>query len=187
MRDYSAELNQALERFTPAGDYIASSLAAQFVDYLQETDPDLIRGWLETCAVVLVTQYISDRRRFRASFAAKQAPRNAFAEAAGRFDTARREQRDGVPAGTYGGSTAPLSVFAERLVINEKNVSRPIGQMTREDHMYVAGQHHMRAKAALFEKAFHEAIAERIPKGGVTSDVLTEEQYFKIRATMAAI
>jgi hypothetical protein len=186
-RDYVTEMNAAMDVFAPDGDHVAADLMAMFADHLDATDPDLLHGFLYAYRVPILTEHFGTRRRTRRRFAARQGPRNAFHEAAQQYERHLDEQRTGVPAGSTGGDPAPLSVFAQYLVVNGRNLARPIGRMTQEDCFYVADQYGKRAKSSLLEEAFHRAVGERIPDGGVVTDVFTEETYRSLRDSIATL
>lgn len=170
-RDYRAEFLAYVDNNWPSGDYVRSVLAIDLVEDLRRSDPDLLAGWLEVNAEAFVTRFIGDRDRNQRSSEASTAPKRAFKAAAEK---------------AAAGDTTAMSVFAATLVVNEENLSRPIGSMTKADHLFVAGEHVKRSNVALFEAAFHKAVAKKIPAGKTTADVLTEAEYERLHRSIRA-
>lgn len=175
-RDYFAEMDEFIDNYLPDGDWIGSEVAMTLVAHLELHDPDLLTGWLRARSVPLLTEVIGTRRRARARLARLRAPKSSTGPFAA-YEAHLREQAEGLSPGSLGGSPEPLSLFSQRLVVSPDNVARKIGDMTRADHLYVAERHEARARSALLEQAFHRAVADRIPEGGVTSDVFSEDTY----------
>jgi hypothetical protein len=170
-RDYAADFAAYLDKHQPTGDFVIGPVATELVWGLRESDPDLLQGWLQEHAVAIVADCIRARQRAARSRAASQAKAVAFGDAADRFSA---------------GDSAALSPFTAHLVVNEKNLRRPVKDMTKEDHLFVAGAHEARSNAALLLAAFHKAIAKRIPPGKTTSDVFSEEEYLALRNSIGA-
>jgi hypothetical protein len=187
IRNFSGEFNAVVEGFLPAGDYIAAQVAAAVLGHLRRHDPELLAGYLDERAEALVTEELSHRRRLAAKAALAQAPRGLFRAAVAGFEGHLAERAAGLAAGTLGGDPVPLSVFAQHLVVNGRNLARPIGRMTRRDVLYVAEQYASRARSAELENAFYLAVAKRIPEGGVVADVMTEDQFLRLRDSIRAV
>lgn len=165
-RDFIAEFEAYLEKHLPDGDFIAPVVAAEMVEHLRSTDASLLAGWLNTRAPVIIADHIGTRDRVQRAKAARQRPVREFASAAEQLAA---------------GDAEAMSIFRERLVVNAENLRRPIGDMTKDDHLFVAADHVKRSEAALFEASFHRAIAKKIPVGKTTKDVLSEEEYVRLR------
>lgn len=172
MRDHLRDMTKAIDNFIPEEDYVSSDLSAQLVAHLRDSDPDLLTGWLNDCANILIAHEISARRRYRVRAAVKQLPRDVFANAVAEHEA---------------GDSTSLSIFAEHLVVNEKRISRAIGSMNRDDHLWVAASHHSRSKVALMKAAFHEAVAAQIPPGQTTADVMDEDTYRRLYDSIDAL
>jgi hypothetical protein len=170
-RDYRADFQAFVDQRMPSGDYVLPVLAADLVTELRKTDPALLRGWLDANAAQFVTQVLGDKARSDRGRRASDAPRSAFADAADRFT---------------GGDEDALKPFDLHFVVGDDMVRRRLGDMTKADHIYVAGEHTKRSNAALFESAFHKAVAKRIPAGKTTQDVMDEQEYLRLRSSIRA-
>ena len=169
-RDYRQAMNDLLALKTPDSEYVPAVVAAELVDYLTEHDPDLLDGWLREMATALLTDVIGVKARAARARSQRHASASAFAEAAARFDAT--------------GDAEPLSVFRVTCVVSEDNLRRAIGDMTRDDHLYVAESYASSAATAAMEAAFHKAIAKRLTGGKRTSDVMDEATYLRIRESI---
>ena len=176
-RDYVADMRAALDSFVPAGDYIAAETGAAFVAHLRDRDPGLLAGWLDTRAELLLTQEISYLRRTRRQLAHGKATRDVFHQAATAIDTANA-------TGNPADAAAALNIFEQHLVVNGERLSRPIGKTTKADHEYVADQYEQSEKRSAIAKAFHRAVAKRIPNGGTLDQVMSPEDYLRLRASI---
>lgn len=170
-RDYRAEFHAFIDQRMPTGDYVLPVVAAELVTQLRKTDPQLLRGWLDSNAAQFVTQVLGDQARSQRGRQISEAPRSAFKTAADRFSE---------------GDEDALKQFDLHFVVSDDMLRRRLGDMTKADHLFVAGEHIKRSNAALFESAFHKAIARRIPAGKTTQDVLTEDEYLRLRSSIRA-
>lgn len=161
-RNYLADMNTAIEEAVPGGDYTAPVVAAGLVAHLRETDPDLLAGWLDLRAEVVLADVIARRSNSKRQTARVFAPRRAFAEAARSFETE--------------GEAVALRPFAFEYVVDAANTRRAVGQMTSADCLFVAGRYEDTARQAKLEAAFHRAVAKKVGAGTV-GDAFTEEQY----------
>ena len=169
-RDYRADMNDLLDVKTPESEYVPAVVAAELVDYLREHDTDLLRGWLDSMAVSLLTDVIGLRARATRARAQRHASASAFADAARKFETSRDAE--------------VLSVFRVTCVVSEDNLRRAIGDMTRADHLFVAERHDTSARTAQMEAAFHRAIAKRLKGNQRTADVMDEDTYLRLRESI---
>lgn len=165
-RDYRAEFQAFVDERLPSGDYILPVLSADLVAELRKTNPSLLAGWLNVNAEQFVTQTLGDQARSRRGKQVSDAPRSAFKTAADRFSA---------------GDEDALKQFDLHFVVSDDMLRRRLGDMTKADHLFVAGEHVKRSNAALFESAFHKAVAKRIPVGKTTADVMTEDEYARLR------
>lgn len=170
-RDYRADFQAFVDQRMPSGDYVLPVFAAELVAELRKAEPALLRGWLDANAAQFVTQVLGDQARSERGRRASDAPRSAFADAADRF---------------AGGDEDALKAFDLHFVVSDDMLRRRLGDMTKADHLFVAGEHVKRSNAALFEAAFHKAVAKRIPDGKTTQDVLTEDEYLRLRSSIRA-
>ncbi len=170
-RDYRADFQAFIEQRMPSGDYVLPVLAGDLVTELRQSDPALLRGWLDANAAQFLTQWLGDQARSQRGRQASDAPRSAFKDAADRFS---------------GGDENALKQFDLHFVVSDDMLRRRLGDMTKADHLFVAGEHVKRSNAALFEAAFHRAVAKRIPAGKTTSEVLTEDEYLRLRSSIRA-
>lgn len=166
--DYNAQFQDFVDERRPTGDYVLAVFAADLVTELRETNPDLLTNWLDINAAQFVTQVLGDQERSRRGRLLSDAPRSVFKIAANRF------------------RAGDESAFAQYFVVSDDKLRRRLGDMTRADHLFVAEWHIKRSNAALFEAAFHRAIAKRIPVGMTTKDAMSEAEYIRLRATLAA-
>jgi hypothetical protein len=157
-RDYIGEMNSAIAESLGDGDVIAPVVAEKLHAHLLEVDPDLLAGWLRECAVHFLTRTIGDRDR------SDRATARSRCEAR-RFSTAAKS-----------GDTETLSTFAVRLVVNDANTRRPIGEMTGADHLHVAREYGQTAASARMLEAFHRAVAKKVGKKK-TAEVMDELTY----------
>lgn len=72
------------------------------------------------------------------------------------------------------------SLMAVGYIINDQNARRQLGDMTSEDHLYVADQYQKRWNENRMRDALHRNLARSLAPGQVTSDVWTEEQLRKL-------
>ncbi|HEY9367594.1 hypothetical protein [Streptomyces sp.] len=157
-RDYIAEMNAAIADAMGEGDIVAPVVAEKLLAGLQETDPDLLDGWLHASAAQFLTMAIGSSDRRERTLVRRRASSRRFAEVA------------------ESGDVAALSTFAVRLVVDGDNTRRPIGQMTGSDHRFVAGEYGRSAKTARMLQSFHLAVAKKVGKRK-TVEVFSEEQY----------
>jgi hypothetical protein len=164
-RDFIAEMALAVEAAIPAGDYVASVVAAGLVDRLREDDPELLAGYLDLKAAVILADVVARRSNSKRQAARIGAPRKAFAEAARTFGT--------------DGDVAVLSPFAAEYVVNDDNTRRTVANMTAGDCRFVAAKYEDAARISKLEAAFHRAVAKKV--GGKTvGEVFTEDQYLEM-------
>lgn len=160
-RDYIAEMSQAVEAAIPAGDYVASVVAADLVERLREQDPELLASWLDLKAAVILADVVARRSNSRRQSARIGAPRRAFAEAARSFT---------------GGDAEALHPFAAEYVVDEDNTRRAVANMTANDCRFVAAKYEDAARISKLEAAFHRAVGKKIGTR-LVGEVFTEAQY----------
>jgi hypothetical protein len=161
-RDYLAEMGTAIDEAVPDGDYTAPLVAADLVDRLRADDPELLVGWLNLRAAVVLADVIARRSNSKRQAARVFAPRRAFAEAARGFEAS--------------GEAVVLRPFAFEYVVDAANTRRAVAQMTARDCQFVADRHEETARSARLEASFHRAVAKKLGARTV-GDVFTEEEY----------
>ncbi|MGW5636693.1 hypothetical protein [Streptomyces sp. NPDC003832] len=163
-RDFIAEMAQAVEAAIPAGDYVASVVAADLVERLRSEDPELLAGWLDLKAAVILADVVARRSNSRRQATRIGAPRKAFAEAARSFGD---------------GDITALRPFAAEYVVDEGNTRRSVANMTADDCRFVASKYEDAARISKLEAAFHRAVAKKIG-GQLVGEVFTEGQYLEM-------
>lgn len=164
-RNYLSDMDAAIEEAMPDGDYVAPSVAVDLVAHLRSMDPDLLAGWLNLRAEVVLADVIARRSNSKRQTARILAPRRAFAEAARSF------QSDG--------EAVVLRPFAFEYVVDAANTRRTVAQMTAADCLFVAGRYEDSARTARMEAAFQKAVAKKLGERTV-AEVFTEEQYLSM-------
>ena len=163
-RDFITEMTQAVEAAIPAGDYVASVVAAELVERLREQDPELLSGYLHLKAAVILADVVARRSNSKRQANRIGAPRRAFAEAARSFS---------------GGDAAALSPFAAEYVVDEANTRRTVANMTADDCRFVASKYEDAARISKLEAAFHRAVGKKIG-ARLVGEVFTEAQYLEM-------
>lgn len=164
-RDYLADMNAAIERAVPDGDYTAPVVAAELIAHLRQSDPGLLAGWLDLRAETMLTDVIARRSNSKRQAARHLRPRRAFAEAARSFESS--------------GDAVVLKPFTFEYVVDAANTRRTVGQMTAADCLFVADRYEDTARTAKLEASFHRAVAKKVGRK-VVGDVFTEEQYLSM-------
>lgn len=163
-RDYIAEMSQVVEASIPAGDYVASVVAADLVERLRMEDPDLLAGWLDLKAAVILADVVARRSNSRRQAARIGAPRKAFAEAARSFTD---------------GDIEALHPFAAEYVVDDENTRRAVANMTADDCRFVASKYEESARISKLEAAFHRAVGKKIG-ARLVGEIFTEAQYLEM-------
>lgn len=161
-RDYLSEMSAAIAEIMGTGDVIAPLIAEKVHAHLLATDPDLLTGWLKVNALRFLTDTIGDQDRHERARMRASSKARAFATAAD------------------SGDVSTLSIFTTmRYVIDDQYTRRPVGMMTRTDHLFVAQNYRSEARTARLLASFHEAIASKI--GDLTTaEALSEEEYLRL-------
>lgn len=168
-RDYRVDLQAFIEARMPDSDYVQAVVAQKITAELREKDPDLLAGWLDLNAEQVLNQYIGTQERSQRARVRAGADASVFGEAADRHAA---------------GDQTAMHPFQLRLVVTDDLLRRRVGDMTKADHLFVAEKYEETSNSALMESAFHRAISKKIPNGKTTSDVLSEEQYLRIRKSI---
>lgn len=161
------ELNSLMSQYVDKivhanGDVVPAVAARELSRELLRTDPELLTGWLDNNADVFIAEAISKALRSARARARAQARPRAFKKATEEFEKT--------------GDSSVFSVFDVRLCIDDNNTQRRIGDMTGNDHMFVANRHYTDSRRAKLLGDFHRSLADRLGDQRV-SDVYTEEQF----------
>jgi hypothetical protein len=162
-RDVNALMNEfILEIVDVEGDIVPPVEAWNLVTKLIETDPELLSAWLHLHAKSFIAEHIRFHLKSARSRARSRATSAAFGESARRF------------AAT--GDTAELAGWMNvRYFVDSQSTQRRLGDMTREDLLFVASHYDRTARSALLEEAFTRALAAQVGSRTV-AEVFTEEQ-----------
>lgn len=160
----------ALELHVPPGDFTVSEVAEKTLMYLEEVDPAVLAVWLREIGLQTLHEHLRGRLLRQRQRFGKAARARAFAVAAGEYE------KDG--------NAQHLSPFKLTYVVNERNVRRRVADMTAEDHEFVADRYRVTADRNLLLEAFHRQVARRIGEGRTTADVLDEDTYTRLYASI---
>jgi hypothetical protein len=124
------------------GDLLPAKAGQQVVDNLRRNDPALLAGWLDECAVALVTGVLRDLNRARRSRQGHERPRTQFAAAAA------------------GGA---LSAYRLRFMIAD-GAQRFLRDMTVDDCDFIAKTYTSRGDAEYRRAAFFDAVRSEMQR-----------------------
>lgn len=160
-----------IDSVTEKGEIVARVVAESIVEELRTHDPAFLAEWLDARAGEILGDYIRDRLNSRRATARVMHSRSVFAAAASSFEET--------------GDVASFSAFDALVVVNEDNLRRRVGDMTKEDCLFVAHAYgRSRREAEMYER-FHLALAEKLGDSTVR-DVYTEEQYRAMLSSFAS-
>lgn len=160
IRDYAAEMRAAIDAETGDGPYVARVAAGRLVKHLRDTDPELLRGWLDLMAEQFVWQAINDRDRSMRGHARQSAKPRAFADdarAAEAGDGSRLVRWLSVPFTVADGSRVRL------------------GEMRRADLLFAGDAYEARERENRLTAAFLRAVARKVGDDRVR-DHYTDDQ-----------
>ena len=160
-------VDEALEE---AGPSWTSALVAQgVVTRLREMDPELLNKWLDLQAEQVVRTMINDILRQRRSQARVESEQrkatSVFNDATRRFEA--------------GDKTALGAWLNSVYVVDTDNTRKRLGEMEREELLFVASYYTERARFSAMQAAFLKAIAEKVGAGTV-SDRFTDEDLSRL-------
>jgi hypothetical protein len=170
-RNYQTEMLAAVNAAIPEDGFITALVARELVEKLRATDPELLEGWLQERAEVIVTDYIhhlvKNRRRPPSPEAKK---RENFSQAVEAFmqsgDTQEFRERVSSP-------------FTWHYVVRDDNFKKPVGKMNGADLRYVANSFQATKHQAAFRESFFRAVSKRVGDKCV-EEVFTVEQYISM-------
>lgn len=158
--DFVAEMRAVIDEATGVGPYVSRVVAAEIVEKLRESNPDLLSGWLDLQAEQLVWREINDRdRSFRAQ---------------ARATASRRRFGDAVDA-AEGGDSEPLRRLLDMPFVIASGERVPLAVMTGVDCGFVADGYQRSARRAQMHAALLRALERRVGTDRV-EDHYTEEQ-----------
>jgi hypothetical protein len=161
-RNYSHEMSVVLGRILESGDDIVVSVeASKLVAHLAETDPDLLRGWLTSNAEQFVSDALGARLRSKRAYVRRTSQARAFSTAA------------------QSGDVTKLKPFQVRHIVDDHHTQRAVGQMTGDDHVFVAQSYDLSAQTSQMLAAFHRAVARKVGSRR-TEEVMDEETYLRL-------
>ncbi len=162
-RDYAAEMRAVIDSETGSGPYVSRVVAAQIVEKLSVTDPDLLNGWLHAQAEQLVWQAINDRDRSLRAHARTATGRAAFAVASAAHDC---------------GDSSSLRGFLEAPYVVEDGTRRRLADLRADDLLFVAAGYEAAARKNAMHAVFMRALAKKVGAGRVadhfTNDSLAD-------------
>jgi hypothetical protein len=158
-RDETAEINALIDELIEADDDLIPATAAEkLVATLEETDAELLDGWLRLGAQSFMTRTITDRIRHLRAQAAANHVKTRFSRAA------------------KSGDNAGLGVFAIRFCVDDDNTQRRVADMRGPDHLFVASDYERSGKRSMVLASFHKKVAAKVGDKK-TSEVFGEEEY----------
>jgi NaMN:DMB phosphoribosyltransferase len=145
------------------GTWSAPGVANAVVTQLRERDPELLAGFLDLCAVAMVTRLINDRDQSTRSYNRKTASRSVFEKAA-----RLHEEGDSEPL-------EKLTHFLQELYVSPDGIKVYLKDMRAPELNFAADDFAARARQNRMQEAFLRALAKRCSDQAV-GDVFTEDQ-----------
>lgn len=146
-RNYVLEMRRVIDEYTSEGPYSSANVAAEIVRKLNETDKDLLAGWLMLQAKEVVRIAINRRDASIRSHARRNAPRVAFNAAAKEFNE---------------GDDEALGSFLAVVHVTADGLRKRLSEMTAKDLHFVADSYQKRADQNAMQAAFLNALAKRL-------------------------
>lgn len=165
-----SQVIEVLKAFTPEGDFVASEVTDEAFKWMEESEPQLLEDWTREVA----------RQTMRSYFRSHQLRERARWARSTRGRTFRAATDEAEETGDF----EPLTAFSLSYVVNEQSLRRRVPDMTAEDHRFVATKYEQSADRILMLSAFHREIAKHIPEGATTADIMDEETYSRIYASI---
>lgn len=166
-RDYAADMRTLIDHELEAPEISVPLLARDLVEKLRINDPDLLTGWLEAQAPVIMTDHIGSRLRSVRQVARMQSRRSAFGEHVERFQS----DRDSVAMQSW------LTTH-----FHGPNGDMHLGRFDHDALEWAADEYERRERTNGFEKAFMRALAKKVTEGTV-ADHFTDEQIAAMRSS----
>lgn len=150
-RDYIAEMDACIEYATRGSGWVAAIVAEKVCAELAERDPQLLEGWLREMAADTLKRQIQARYAGARLREHHRVTRGAFADQARIFEEGKDEN-----------GARLLGMFALVHVVSAGDIRKRAGEMTGEDHLFVAERYHTRGTSDLMRAAFHRAVADKV-------------------------
>lgn len=163
-RDFIAEMDAQIEAATQGSNWVPAIVAEKLVAQLEADDPELLGGWLRAMAVTMLRRVIGLRVHAKRQHSRHNAGGRAFADAVD-------DAKNGDDA-----ALRRIGMFSITHRVDDGNTQKLVGEMTGEDHLFVASDYGQQAKPLLMEEAFHKAVAKKVGSKR-TSEVFTEAEY----------
>lgn len=168
-RDYAVEMRAVMDAETGSGPYVSRIVAAQIVEKLRATNPDLLHGWLGAQAETFLWQAINDRDRSLRSHVRATVGRSVFAK-----DAAAHEDGDSGALSRW--LSTPFSVA--------DGYRKRLGDMEKADLQFAAEAYRARAEQNAMTAALLAALAKKVRKGTVAA-YFTDDQLDTIWCSIA--
>lgn len=166
----AAKVREAIDQHTDGGPYTPRLAAAEIVEKLRATEPDVLQVWLDSQAEHFVWQLINDRDRSRRGHAVRGRGAAAFKSA----DEAHRS-----------GDTTALLPFLDAPYTVEDGSRRRLAELKHDDLVFVAETYDQRARDNALRAAFMSALAKKVKRGQV-QDHFTEDKLHAMWNSLAA-
>lgn len=157
-------VDEVIEKFTPEGDFVPARVVEDAMQWLEENDPEALTEWMWSRRLPILKLHYQRKLQSQRTATQHRARARAFGEAVSSFDE---------------GDVEPLSHFDVVHVVDGDDTRRRVGDMTGEDHFFVAETHREKAKPHLLAEAFHRQVARKVGDKR-TADVMDEETYERL-------
>lgn len=182
-RDYNFDMIVAIDKLLPKkGDFRSGEIAEKLVAQLEETDPDLLSGWLHDNARTFLSRYVSDH----SSRSRMASNRNAATTRAEAKAQARSVFSDAATAFEQGDARPLTSWLQSTYAVDDENTRKRLVEMNKDELEYVQRGHERRSKEAKFEALYIAAIRKKVTGSKTVGDVWKEDQLAKLRDTIEA-
>lgn len=163
-RDYAAEM-RALIDAEAQGSYAAPVKAAEIVEKLRVTDPDLLRGWLNDQAVSFVREAINAR--------------DASVRTHNRITASRSVFRRAAEAAEAGDDEELRTNFLGEMYIVDGGSKMPLREMKATELVFAADDYSRRSDELALRAAFLRALAKKCGRRSV-GEVFDEEKLSRL-------
>jgi NaMN:DMB phosphoribosyltransferase len=161
-RDFMQEMRHLVD-VACVGTWSAPGVASAIVTRLRERDPELLAGFLDLCAVAMVTRLINDRDQSTRSYNRKTASRSVFEKAARLHEEGDLEPLE------------KLTHFLQELYVSPDGNKMYLKDMRATELNFAADDFAVRAKRNAMQEAFLRVLAKGCGDQAV-GDVFTEQQ-----------
>jgi len=170
MRDYAVEMRELIDKETDKGPYEPGAVASEIVTLLQNTDPDLLDGYLRGHAVHIIRDAINRRDQSQRMVARRGATSARMREILGAIDA---------------GDVQEIAQVRQRWLTATFTLSdgmrHELRTMKRGDLLHVAEDYGRRAAENKMEETFFRALANKVQPGKTVGDMFDEHQIIALR------